>query len=137
MKSVFACLLFASLLFSGLFSLPFTQIARAQYLGDEWITEAEMKKQSAFARKHGLLLKELRCKFDTAVESPQRKDVLFSAIFIPVAQPVGWGWTFDANAPLKGPEEQAKAAGFEMVSEDYFELSGVTWVRCKIWHRPQ
>lgn len=109
--------------------------AYADFLGEEWITEAEMKKQSAFARRHGLLLTELNCKFDTNVESPTRKDVLFRAIFQQTDNLIGWGWTFEANAPLKGPEAQAEQAGCEVASEDYFEVTGVTWVRCKVWHR--
>lgn len=129
MKLTFIALAFVS----SLISIP----AYAQFLGDEWISEAEMKKQSAFARRNGLVLRELKCKFDVEIENPGRKDVLFSAIFKQTDVPFGWGWTFDANAPLKGPEEQAKAAGFVLASEDYFELTGVTWVRCRIWHRPQ
>jgi len=112
--------------------------AMADFLGDEWITEAEMKKQSDFARKHGLLLTELGCKFNEKKQDPGREDVLFRAIFKQTDSPaIGWGWTFDANAPLRGPEEQAKRAGFVVASENYFELTGVTWVRCKVWHRPQ
>ncbi len=107
----------------------------AELLGEEWITEAEMKKQSAFARQNRLLLAGLNCKFKE-VDNPQRSDVLFRADFKFVDTPQAWGWTFDANAPLKGPEEQAKKAGFVVASEDYFELTGVTWVRCKVWHRP-
>jgi hypothetical protein len=110
--------------------------ANAELLGDEWITEQEMKRQSAFARQHNLLLVGLRCKFDKDIENPGRKDVLFRADFKIVDTPQAWGWTFDANAPLKGPEAQARAAGFVTASEDYFELTGVTWVRCKVWHRP-
>lgn len=108
----------------------------AELLGDEWITEAEMKKQSAFARKHRLLLAGLNCKFKEEIENPQRSDVLFRADFEQVETPTAWGWTFDANAPLRGPEEQAKKAGFVVATEDYFELTGVTWVRCKVWHQP-
>lgn len=122
-----------ALIFCALFvSTP----SYAELLGAEWITEAEMKKQSAFARQNNLLLKSLRCKFNEAVENPGRSDVLFRADFEVPPVPQAWGWTFDANAPLKGPEQQAKAAGFEVVSEEYFELTGVTWVRCKVWHRP-
>lgn len=110
--------------------------ANAELLGKEWITEAEVKKQSAFARKHGLILNELRCRFQEGVENPGRGDVIFRADFGQVEQPIGWGWTFDANAPLAGPEQQARAAGFEVAYEDYFEISGVTWVRCKVWHQP-
>lgn len=108
----------------------------AALLGDEWITEAEMKKQSAFARQNNLLLNSLRCKFDETVENPGRSDVLFRADFERPQTPQAWGWTFEANAPLKGPEQQAKAAGFIVASEEYFEVTGVTWVRCKVWHRP-
>ncbi len=123
-----------SVLLSTLFiqALP----AKADFLGDEWITETEMKKQSAFARKNNLLLVGLRCKFKEDAKSPGRDDVLFSAEFEQVAQPTAWGWTFDANAPQKGPEEQARQAGFEMAHEDYYEITGITWVRCKVWHRP-
>lgn len=108
---------------------------QAELLGEEWINEAEMKRQSAFARQHNLLLVGLNCKFNEDVESPGRSDVLFRADFKMIDQPIGWGWTFDANAPLRGPEAQAKAAGFVVAAEDYFELTGVTWVRCKVWHR--
>lgn len=110
--------------------------SQAELLGDEWITESEMKKQSNFARNNNLLLVNLRCKFNENVENPGRGDVLFRAEFEIPERPEAWGWTFDANAPLKGPEEQAKAAGFVVASEEYFELTGVTWVRCKVWHRP-
>ncbi len=109
----------------------------AGLLGEEWITEAEVKKQSAFARKNNLILNELRCKFREGVENPGREDVIFRADFEISPWPIGWGWTFDANAPLVGPEQQARAAGFEVAYEDYFEISGVTWVRCKVWHQPQ
>ena len=104
--------------------------------GPEWITEAEMKKQSAFARKNNLLLVNLNCKFREDVSNPGRPDVLFRAEFELVRQPTAWGWTFDANVPQEGPEKQAQQAGFEMAQENYFEISGVTWVRCKVWHRP-
>ncbi|MDJ0614060.1 MAG: hypothetical protein QNJ29_10315 [Rhizobiaceae bacterium] len=113
-----------------------TQNSLAEFLGDEWITETEMKQQSAFARKHSLLLVGLRCKFRENIESPGRGDVLFSADFEQVFPAQAWGWTFDANTELAGPEQQAKSAGFEVATEDYFEISGVTWVRCKVWHRP-
>ena len=108
----------------------------AELLGDEWITESEMKRQSAFAREHNLLLVSLRCKFNEEIKNPGRSGVLFRADFKIVNRPEAWGWTFDANAPLRGPEQQAKSAGFVVASEDYFELTGVTWVRCKVWHRP-
>ena len=110
--------------------------SHAELLGAEWITEAEMKKQSAFARQNNLLLNSLRCKFDETVANPGRGDVLFRADFEIPPTPQAWGWTFEANAPLKGPEQQAKAAGFVVASEEYFEVTGVTWVRCKVWHRP-
>ena len=109
--------------------------ARGQLLGKEWIDEAEMKRQSHFARQNNLVLVRLGCRFKKGVADPGRDDVIFRAEFEQTALPVGWGWTFDANAPLRGPEEQAKAAGFQLASEDYFEISGVTWVRCKVWHR--
>lgn len=115
----------------------FPVIASAELLGREWITEAEVKKQSAFARQNNLLMKELKCKFKEGVESPGRGDVLFRADFEQSTRPVGWGWTFDANAPLIGPEQQAISAGFEVAYEHYFEISGVTWVRCKVWHLAQ
>jgi hypothetical protein len=95
-----------------------------------------MKKQSAFARQNNLLLNSLRCKFNETVENPSRSDVLFRADFERPPTPQAWGWTFEANAPLKGPEQQALAAGFVVASEEYFEVTGVTWVRCKVWHRP-
>ncbi len=118
------------------FFLLANTFAHAELLGDEWITEKEMKRQSAFAREHNLLLIGLRCKFKEEVESPGRGDVLFRADFKILNRPEAWGWTFDANAPLRGPEQQAKSAGFVVASEEYFELTGVTWVRCKVWHRP-
>ncbi len=124
-----------SVLFAGLISL--STPAYAELLGDEWITEKEMKKQSAFAREYNLLLVELRCKFNESKENPGREDVLFRADFKIVDRAQAWGWTFDANAPLIGPEKQAKAAGFVVASEDYFELTGVTWVRCKVWRMPE
>ncbi|MEO0327079.1 MAG: hypothetical protein AAF217_00635 [Pseudomonadota bacterium] len=128
-----ARLIFAFLLILG---LQYSALADG-LLGKEWINEAEMKNQSAFARQHSLVLVSLNCKFKENVSSPGRKDVLFRAEFEQREAPIGWGWTFDANAPMRGPEQQAKAAGFEVASEDYFEMTGVTWVRCKVWHRPQ
>ena len=110
--------------------------AGAELLGKEWITEAELKRQSAFARKNRLLLADLQCKFREGVENPGRADVIFRADFELVDRPVGWGWTFDANAEMEGPEAQARAAGMELASEDYFEISGVTWVRCRVWQQP-
>ena len=104
-------------------------------LADEWVNEADMKKQSRFAQRHNLLLVSLSCKFDDT-ENPGRENVLFKPLFEVVDTPTPWGWTFDANAPLPGPEIQARQAGFEIASEDYFEVSGVTWVRCRVWHRP-
>jgi len=121
--------------FASLLILTSTPV-QAELLGEEWITEAEMKKQSAFARQNRLLLVGLNCKFNEEIKDPQRNDVLFRADFKLVETPQAWGWTFDANAPLRGPEEQAKSAGFVVATEDYFELTGVTWVRCKVWHRP-
>ena len=121
--------------FTSLLILTSTPV-QAELLGEEWITEAEMKKQSAFARQNRLLLVGLNCKFNEEIKDPQRNDVLFRADFKLVETPQAWGWTFDANAPLRGPEEQAKSAGFVVATEDYFELTGVTWVRCKVWHRP-
>lgn len=109
---------------------------RAELLGDEWIAEAEMKKQSAFARQNNLVLDKLSCKFKEGVENPGRGDVLFRADFEFTQLRVAWGWTFDANAPLVGPERQAKAAGFEVAHEDYYEITGQTWVRCKVWKQP-
>ena len=123
------CLFVALTLFTS-------NVAHAELLGEEWITEKEMKRQSAFARQHNLLLVGLRCKFNEEIENPGRNDVLFRADFKILDRAEAWGWTFDANAPLREPEEQAKSAGFVVVSEDYFELTGVTWVRCKVWHRP-
>lgn len=113
------------------------QSASAELLGAEWITEAEMKHQSSFARRHNLLLVGLNCKFREGAENPGRDDVLFRADFEQVFPAQAWGWTFDANAELPGPERRARSAGFEVAAEDYFEISGVTWVRCKVWHRPQ
>ena len=110
--------------------------SNAELLGEEWIDEAEMKKQSNFARKHRLLLTSLNCKFKDGVENPGRSDVIFRAEFEQPENPIGWGWTFDANAPNRAAEQQAKNAGFELATEDYFEITGVTWVRCKVWHRP-
>ncbi|MEM7214799.1 MAG: hypothetical protein AAF423_04585 [Pseudomonadota bacterium] len=109
---------------------------QAELLGKEWITEAEMKKQSAFARQHSLVLVGLNCRFRDGVESPGREDVIFRAEFEQVIPPIGWGWTFDANAPNRAVEEQARNGGFSVATEDYFEMTGVTWVRCKVWHRP-
>ncbi|MEO1141656.1 MAG: hypothetical protein AAFW66_04840 [Pseudomonadota bacterium] len=110
--------------------------SNAELLGEEWIDEAEMKKQSNFARKHRLLLTRLNCKFKEGIENPGRSDVIFRAEFEQPQSPIGWGWTFDANAPNRAAEQQAKSAGFELATEDYFEITGVTWVRCKVWHRP-
>ena len=121
--------------FASLLILTSTPV-QAELLGEEWITEAEMKKQSAFARQNRLLLVGLNCKFNEEIKDPQRNDVLFRADIKLVETPQAWGWTFDANAPLRGPEDQAKSAGFVVATEDYFELTGVTWVRCKVWHRP-
>jgi len=114
-----------------LFTLPLN--ANAELLGEEWINEAMMKKQSAFARQHNLVVTDLKCKFREGVENPGRKDVLFRADFIQTQMPVPWGWTFDANAPNLAAEENAKKAGFVVAGEDYYELTGVTWVRCKLW----
>ncbi len=125
---------YISLVLVTLFLLADTS-AQAELLGEEWITEKTMKFQSKFAREHNLLLKELRCKFDESVKNPGRGDVLFRADFEIPQRPTAWGWTFEANAPFKGPEQQAKAAGFEVASEEYFEVTGVTWVRCKVWRR--
>ncbi|KAG1700402.1 Disulfide-bond oxidoreductase YfcG [Nymphon striatum] len=94
-----------------------------ELLGDEWIPEKEMKRQSAFAREHNLLLVGLRCKFNEAVKNPGREDVLFRADFKILDRPEAWGWTFEANATLRGPEQQAKAAGFVVASEEYFEAN--------------
>jgi len=113
------------------------QTTSAELLGAEWITEAEMKKQSGFARQHSLLLVNLNCRFKEGVENPGREDVVFRADFEQVIPAQAWGWTFDANARIRGPEKRAEEAGFAVASEDYFEISGVTWVRCKVWHRPQ
>lgn len=110
--------------------------AKAGLLGEEWISEAEMKRQSAFARKNRLVLMDLQCRFREGAESPGRDDVEFRADFEQSNVPVAWGWTFDANAALPGPEKQARAAGLEIASEDYFEISGVTWVRCRVWKHP-
>ena len=101
-----------------------------------WITEAEMKQRSAFARQNRLMLVGLNCKFREGIENPGREHVLFKADFEQVSTPLPWGWTFDANQALPGPENQARAAGFEVATEDYFEITGVTWVRCRVWHRP-
>lgn len=109
--------------------------ANSEILGKEWIAEAEMKRQSAFARGNGMVLTALNCRFLKGVENPGRSDVVFRAEFEAVDAPYGWGWTFDANAPNRAVEEQARSAGFKMASEDYYEISGVTWVRCKVWHR--
>ena len=119
----------------GMF-LGFCVPLNAELLGAEWIDEAELKKQSAFARQHGLLLVKLVCRFANGVKNPGREDVIFRADFSQTESPQPWGWTFDANAPLEAPEKQARSAGFEVAHEDYFEISGVTWVRCKVWHRP-
>ncbi len=123
--------------FFALALLLWSNVAQAELLGDEWITEKEMKRQSAFAREHNLLLVDLRCKFNESVKNPGRSDVLFRADFKILNRPEAWGWTFEANAPFKGPEQQARAAGFVVASEEYFEVTGVTWVRCKVWHRPR
>ncbi len=109
---------------------------QAELLGAEWIDEAELKKQSNFARQHGLQLNKLSCRFAEGVENPGRSDVIFRADFTQPNTPQPWGWTFDANATLEGPERQARSAGFSVVYEDYYEISGVTWVRCRVWHRP-
>lgn len=103
---------------------------------ENWISEAEMKQRSVLARQQQLMLVGLNCKFQEGVESPGRQHVLFKADFQQVSTPLPWGWTFDANAELPGPENQARAAGFEVASEDYYEISGITWVRCRVWHRP-
>ncbi|MEM9330006.1 MAG: hypothetical protein AAGA53_01695 [Pseudomonadota bacterium] len=111
--------------------------ASAQFLGKEWIDEAEMKRQSAFARQHNLVLVGLNCKFKDGVENPGRSHVIFRAEFEQMTPPIGWGWTFDANAPNRAIEAQARNGGFVVAAEDYFEMTGVTWVRCKVWHREQ
>ncbi len=108
--------------------------AGAELLGEEWINEAEMKLQSHFARQNNLLLVGLNCKFREGVENPGRSDVLFRADFEIPQRPVGWGWTFDANVENTAAETRARNAGFVMATEDLFEISGVTWVRCKVWH---
>ncbi len=51
----------------------FGSSANAELLGDEWIPEKEMKRQSAFAREHNLLLVGLRCKFNEAVKTLEEK----------------------------------------------------------------
>jgi len=112
-----------------------TADGQAELLGKEWISEAEMKRQSAFARNNNLLLTGLSCRFRQGVENPGRSDVIFRAEFERAEAPVGWGWTFDANAPNLAVEKQAQRGGFVVAAEDYFEISGVTWVRCKVWHR--
>lgn len=108
--------------------------SHADLLGAEWIDEAEMKKQSNFARANNLLLDSLRCKFREGVENPGRDDVEFRADFSIPPAPTPWGWTFEANAPNPGAEKQAKQAGFVVAYEDYYEITGVTWVKCKVWH---
>ena len=55
--------------------------AHAELLGKEWISEAEMKRQSAFARNNNLLLTGLSCRFRQGVENPGRSDVIFRAEF--------------------------------------------------------
>ncbi len=109
--------------------------AQSEFLGDEWISEQEMQRQSRFARRHNLVLADLQCKFHENIEAPGREHVLFRADFMRPPAPVAWGWTFEANGPNPLPEEQARKAGFEVVGEDYYEITGVTWVRCKLWHR--
>lgn len=109
--------------------------AWAELLGKEWISEAELKKQSAFARNNGLVLAELKCRFRENVENPGRGDVIFRADFKIADRPVPWGWTFDANAVNQGPENQARAAGLSIASEDYFEVSSGVWVLCRVWQR--
>lgn len=106
----------------------------AAELGPDWITEAEMKRLSNKARTTGQVLTGLACRFEE-VENPGRANVRFKPVFEPSASPVPWGWTFDANAPNRAIEQQARSQGFYAAAEDYYEISGVTWVRCKVWHR--
>ena len=103
---------------------------------EKWITEAQMKQLSAKARNYQLMLTQLSCRFQADVDTPGREHVLFKPVFEQVAEVTPWGWTFDANQALPGPEKQARDAGFEIASEDYYEITGVTWVRCRVWHRP-
>ena len=115
--------------------LAFTSAAFAETKEGVWVTEAQMKQLSRSAQHEGLLLTRLGCKF-ADVENPQRKDVLLQPEFKETERPIAWGWTFTANAPDEAGEAPAKAAGFEVASEEYYEVTGVTWVRCKVWYRP-
>ena len=109
--------------------------ASAQDENGKWVTEKQMKQLSRSAQHEGLLLTRLGCKF-AKVPDPKREDVLFVPEFVEVDQPTPWGWTYAANSPNEADEGPAKAAGFEVASEEYYEVTGVTWVRCKVWYRP-
>jgi len=100
-----------------------------------WLTETQMKALSNMARRQPVILAGLSCRF-ADIENPAREHVRFQPRFEPVDQPRAWGWTFTANGEDGIGEGPALQAGFQPVSEDLFEISGVTWVRCKVWHRP-
>ena len=104
-------------------------------LDRQWLTEAEMKKVSHMARGQPVVLSSLKCRF-ADVPDPERSDVRFLPEFKEIQSPTPWGWTYEANAPNPAAEQPAKNAGFEVISEDFFEVTGVTWVRCKVWQRP-
>jgi len=108
--------------------------AHALKLGDGWVDEKQMNFLVAQALKQQHVLTKLNCRF-THDNNPGREDVRFRPFFEQTNEPVAWGWTFDANAPNRAGEQQARDAGFKVFAEDYFEITGVTWVRCKIWRR--
>ncbi len=107
----------------------------AWQLDQQWLTEAEMKQVSHMARGQPVVLSSLRCRF-ADVPDPERGDVRFLPEFKEIQTPTPWGWTYEANAPNPAAEQPAINAGFEVVSEDFFEVTGITWVRCKVWQRP-
>lgn len=94
-----------------------------------------MKALSQSARNDGRVLTKLSCLFED-VENPARENVRFKPVFETSSGQVPWGWTYEANAANPAAEAPARNAGFEVASEEYFEISGLTWVRCKVWHRP-
>jgi len=108
--------------------------SHALELTEGWVDEKQMNFLVSQALKQQRVLTKLNCRF-THENDPGREDVRFKPFFEQTAEPVAWGWTFDANAPNRVAETQARDAGFKVHSEDYYEITGVTWVRCKIWRR--
>lgn len=112
----------------------FSSSSNALDLSDGWVDEKQLEFLVSKAIEQQLVMTKLNCRF-AHDNDPGRDDVRFKPFFEPAQEPIPWGWTFDANAPNRATEEQALKAGFKVFAEDYFEITGVTWVRCKIWHR--